>query len=183
MTSDYEDIKQELLALEGPQQVAPDAVSKEMIRHWCEAMEDANPLYTDEGYAKQSKYGGIIAPPQMIQAWTFGPLWPDGQETQWRTPELLTEREPLLTEVVYAKLNEAGYIGTMAVGTTMEFIRPLSPGDRVTRSMKVVDVTPEKKTQVGVGHFVTLGFTATNQKGGLICNQTMTLFKYKPAQQ
>ena len=183
MTTDFEKLKQALLAIEGPQVVGPDAVSKEMIRHWCEAMEDANPLYTDEKYAKKSRYGSIIAPPQMIQAWTFGPLWPDGQEAQWRHPELLPEREPLLTEVVYAKLNEAGYIGTMAVGTTMEFVQPLSPGDRVTRSMKVIDVTPEKKTRAGVGPFVTFLYTDTNQKGEVVCKQTMTLFKYKPAQQ
>jgi len=182
VTTDIENLRQALLAIEGPQVVGPDAVSKEMIRHWCEAMEDANPLYTDERYASEGRYGGIIAPPQMIQSWTFGPLWPDGQETQWRHPEQLPDREPLVTEVVYAKCNEAGYVGTMAVGTGMEFVKPLHPGDRVTRNMKVVNVTPEKKTQVGVGLFITFLFTDTNQKGEVVCKQTMTLFKFKPAQ-
>jgi len=181
MTADFEELRRALLALEGPQVVGPDAVSKEMIRHWCEAHDDANPLYTDEKYAKESRYGGIIAPPQMIQGWTFPPLWPDGQEMQWRHPEIASDREPMVSEQVYAKCNEAGYLGTMAVSTSLEFFEPLHPGDRVTRSMKVVDVTPEKQTRAGIGPFVTFLFTDTNQKGELVCKQTVTVFKFKPA--
>ena len=55
---------------------APDEVSKSMIRHFCEMMEDPNPLYTDEEYAKNSKYGGIIAPPQMLMVWCMPRMWP-----------------------------------------------------------------------------------------------------------
>ena len=41
------------------------------IRHWCEVMRDANPLYTDEEYASKSRYGGIVAPPTMVQTWSL----------------------------------------------------------------------------------------------------------------
>ena len=53
MASVYEDI-QALFGKESPPETGVDGVSKEMIRHWCEAMEDGNPLYTDEGYAKKA---------------------------------------------------------------------------------------------------------------------------------
>lgn len=42
-----------------------DAVNKPMIRHWCEAMGDANPAYTGPD---------AVAPPTMLQAWTMGGL-------------------------------------------------------------------------------------------------------------
>ncbi|MFE3283438.1 hypothetical protein ACFXJJ_09995, partial [Streptomyces sp. NPDC059233] len=42
-----------------------DPVNEPMIRHWCEAMGDANPAYTGPA---------AIAPPTMLQAWTMGGL-------------------------------------------------------------------------------------------------------------
>ena len=65
-----------LIGKEGEPFHAPDEVSKSMIRHYIEMMEDANPLYTDEEYAKKSKYGGIIAPPQMLMVWCMPRIWP-----------------------------------------------------------------------------------------------------------
>src|SRR5690606_41716487 len=32
---------------------------------------DANPVYTDEAFAKASSKGSIIAPPAMLQAWSL----------------------------------------------------------------------------------------------------------------
>ncbi len=60
-TAGYEEVKA-LIGMEGPPVTGPDEVSKQMIRHWCEAVEDANPLYSDEGYVGKSKYCGIILP-------------------------------------------------------------------------------------------------------------------------
>jgi len=59
-----QEVYEKLLAMVGEEAgpfEAPNAVNEAMIRHWCEAMEDGNPLYSDEEYAKKSKYGGIIA--------------------------------------------------------------------------------------------------------------------------
>src|SRR5690606_40257618 len=42
-----------------------DPVNAPMIRHWCEAMGDANPAYTGPD---------AVAPPTMLQVWTMGGL-------------------------------------------------------------------------------------------------------------
>jgi hypothetical protein len=42
-----------------------------MIRHWAAAMEDQNPVYTDAAFAAASRFGGIVAPPLMLQTWTM----------------------------------------------------------------------------------------------------------------
>ena len=52
----------------GAPRIAPDPVNAAMIRHWCEAMGDENPIYTDESAAKAAGYDGIVAPPTMMQA-------------------------------------------------------------------------------------------------------------------
>src|ERR1035437_10665321 len=48
-----------------------DEVAESDIRHWCESFRCTNPVYTDEAAAKKSKYGGIIAPPEMAQTWSL----------------------------------------------------------------------------------------------------------------
>ena len=39
---------------------------KDTIRHFANCYGDDNPLFCDEDYAKDTRWGGIIAPPQYI---------------------------------------------------------------------------------------------------------------------
>ena len=79
-------LKQYVGVATGPARIAPEAVNEAMIRHWCEAMGDRNPVYTDPAAAKDSVHGGIVAPPTMMQAWLlrgFAMAEPDlGQRRQ-----------------------------------------------------------------------------------------------------
>jgi len=162
----YEELKA-LVGQEGSRLVAVDEVCKPMIRHWCEAMEDGNPLYTDEEYARKSKYGSIIAPPTMLLTWSMPPLWPP------------REQPPSPLEQVLEKLDKAGFTQIIITNATQKYHQPLFPGDHVTFTYKVTDVTPEKKTSLGNGHFVTTTFIFTNQKGGLVGTQSLTMLKYR----
>ena len=45
-------------------------LTRDAIRHWAEAIGDRNPLYLDESYARASLYGGIIAPPTILYAFS-----------------------------------------------------------------------------------------------------------------
>lgn len=45
-------------------------VTRDSIRHWAHATGDRNPLYLDEGYARESRYGGLIAPPCQLYAFS-----------------------------------------------------------------------------------------------------------------
>src|SRR5947208_14004567 len=60
----------------GPPFRAWDAVNQAMIRHWCDAVGDTNPIYTDPEAAAASVHGQIVAPPTMLQAWTMKGLVP-----------------------------------------------------------------------------------------------------------
>lgn len=40
-----------------------DVAAADAIRHFCEGIGDFNPLFTDPGYAKKTKYGRLVAPP------------------------------------------------------------------------------------------------------------------------
>jgi acyl dehydratase len=47
-------------------------VEKGAIRKFADAIGDPNPLYRDEEYAKQTRYGGIIAPPTFSRTFDYG---------------------------------------------------------------------------------------------------------------
>ena len=129
---------------------APDEVCKPMIRHWVEAVEDTNPLYTDEEYARSSKYGGIIAPPQMMMVWCMPRMWP------W----------PEFPWVPMAELELPGDYDTyVATDMSFEFYLPVRPGDILSYTMKLDNVSGEKKTRIGKGHFITTTQIYRNQRG------------------
>ena len=164
----YDELKA-MMKREPFEEVATDKVCKQMIRHWCEAMEDANPMYTDEEYAGKSKYGSITAPPAMAPAWIMPPLWP--RKDEWMVG---------VYKSVVDTCAMGGFDQIVETDNDMEFFRSLLPGDREHATARVYDFTPEKKTALGNGHFVTIEFNYTNQKGELICTQRVTSFVYKP---
>ena len=62
-----DEAKQKLRALtaESEPEAAPLEVDEYLIRHWCETLEDGNPLYLDETYAKSRGFRGVVAPPSL----------------------------------------------------------------------------------------------------------------------
>jgi len=160
----YDELKA-IVGRDQPDMVATDTVCSQMIRHWCEAMEDANPLYTDPEYADKCKYGSIIAPPTMIWSWVIPPLWPPTEP-------------PKIWEEILRACAHGGFDQIVDTDVEMEFHRPLRPGDRVTAAARLYDVSEEKHTSLGRGHFVTVESAYRNQKNEPVCLQRVTLFIY-----
>lgn len=144
----------------------PDAVCKQMIRHWVEVMEDANPLYSDEAYANESEYGGIIAPPMQVQVYTMEPIWPKA------------DRDPSPMESFVKRLEEEGYTSIVATGQGQEYFEPMRLGDEISYTISVDQVSDEKQTSRGPGYFVTFLWTYYNQRNELVCKQTFTILAY-----
>ncbi len=167
MSKAYAKVKM-LLGKESKTDPGPDKICKATIRHWCEAMQDANPLYLDEDYAKKSRHKGIVAPPMMVQSCTMSPIWPVVKKTA----------SPLGKAVQLFK--EDGYFGIVATTTSFKFFASMKPGDRISQKVKLSSVTPEKKTQLGKGHFVTAEQSYVNQKGKNIAIQMFTILIFKP---
>ena len=67
--SDFFDRLQAFVGRSGTPNIARDPVNEAMIRHWCDAMGDENPVYTDPAFASTSRKGGIVAPPTMLDVW------------------------------------------------------------------------------------------------------------------
>ena len=154
----------------GEPSVARDPVNEPMIRHWCDAVDDRNPVYTDEAFAAGSLHGGLVAPPTMLQAWTMRGL---------RPPEK-AEGAPGPQARLFGLLDSAGFTSVVATNCTQEYTRYLKPGDRLTVKMQIESVSREKQTGLGAGHFVTQLLTYRDQDDEVVAEMRFRLLKFKP---
>lgn len=154
----------------GPPFVARDQVNEPMIRHWCEAMGDRNPVYTDPEVARSSRHGGVVAPPAMLQVWTMKGLVQPPPDPGNAQDELIR------------LLDGAGFTAIIATNSEQEYVRYVRPGDRLTATTVIDSVSEEKKTALGPGHFFTTRITYTDQAGEVVGTQTFRLLKYRPVE-
>ena len=152
----------------GPQVQGPDAVNEPMIRHWCEALGDANPVYTDETFASWSVHGGIVAPPTMLQVWTMRGMKPPAPPEENAQSELM------------ALLDEAGFTSIVATNCEQTFERYLRPGDVIVASSVIDEVSEEKRTGLGAGHFFSTVTTYCDKTGAVVGRMMQRYLKFRP---
>ncbi len=158
---------QSLVGIESEVTKGTDEVCRPMIRHYCEVMEDANPLYRDDAYAKTSRYGEIIAPPTQVQVYTMNPLWPK------------VEREKNSMENLVDLLKEHGYSSIVATAQVQEYFEPMKIGDDISYTLSVKEISPLKQTARGPGYFSTFLYTFLNQRNEVVCKQSFTILSYQ----
>jgi acyl dehydratase len=154
--------------------VGPDPVNQPMIRHWAAAFEDDNPVYTDPEFAAGTRFGGIVAPPLMLQTWSMA------------TPTITGIRErggsPVESEgaAILGLLDRAGYVGTLASNSEFEIVRYLRLGDTISATTVLESVSEEKHTRIGPGYFVTWATTYVDDTGETVGRQLFRILKFKP---
>ena len=156
----------------GPPSVAPDAVNLPMIRHWVDALDDRNPVYLDEEFAATTRFGGIAAPPAMLQTWTMARPRIEGIAERRGAPDKMNNPIPLL--------DEAGYVGTLATNSELEFVRYLRPGDHLHLTTEVESISNRKTTALGPGYFVTWVTTYMTGEDEVVGRQLFRILKFDP---
>ncbi|MEY2419926.1 MAG: 3-oxo-4,17-pregnadiene-20-carboxyl-CoA hydratase alpha subunit [Actinomycetota bacterium] len=150
----------------GPPSVALDAVNEAMIRHWCDAIGDTNPIYVDADAARANGHPGIVAPPTMLQAWSMRGL---GGRTG------TTAQDDL-----FRLLESEGFTSVVATNCDQEYGRYLVPGDVITSTVTIESVSDEKSTALGVGHFVTTRQEFRDADGDLVGTMRFRMLKFAP---
>ncbi len=156
----------ELVGRSSPFNTARDAVNEAMIRHWCDIIDDANPVYTDASTASASVFGGIVAPPAMLDVWD--------------KPGLHLTRDPSNPQSAALNLlDAAGFTSTVAVNSELEFARYLRPGEWLHSTLTLEEVSDEKQTGLGTGHFVTsrLSYSVGDELVGTVLFRVL---KFRP---
>lgn len=154
--------------------VAPDPVNQPMIRHWAHALDDMNPVYLDAEFADNSRFGGIVSPPVMLQTWTMPAPKIEG----------IAERGGVPMEMGHnpaAFIEEAGFTGIVATNSEFEIERYPRLDDVISVTQVFEDISDEKKTALGTGHFITWLSTYTDQDGEIVGRQRFRVFRFKAA--
>lgn len=136
------------------------------ILHWCEATEDANPLYWDPQVAEQLTQG-LIAPPAMLSVWMRPLLFNPTREEAIR---------PL--ELHFLLKDATGLDRGIVASNEMVLHDPVRPGDRVRTVQAVRSISPVKTIRLGTGRFWTIDVTYTAQDGRLLGVESYDFFCY-----
>ena len=127
-------------------------IEKGMIQRFVQAIDDPNPLWQDEEYAKKSQYDGIIAPPTLIPIIGF-------EQIQQQVSQLIPH-------------------GTVLHGATdLECYQPIRPGESVTVTTKIANVR-ERQGKMGKMAFITFETTYKNQRQELVARCRLMLIGY-----
>lgn len=125
-------------------------IEKGHIARFAEAIGDENPLFTDEIKARNSRYGGIIAPPTFYRALRPGSL-----------PESA----------------DSPFTRNLDAGSDWEFFEPIRPGDRITVTIKLSDVV-EREGRLGKMIIITRVTRYENQLGQIVATQKTNGISY-----
>lgn len=136
---------------------AADPVNTPMIRHWLDAMGDANPAYLDRG----------VAPPAMAQVWTMQGVRPRGKV---RTP----------VDDVLTALEARGYTGVVATNCEQTYHRYARLGERLTPATRFAGLAGPKRTALGEGYFATWNVTWYADGDEPVAEMMFRVLKFRP---
>ena len=128
-------------------------IEKGHIRRFAEAIGDSNILFTDEGNARATRYGGIIAPPTFFRSCMGG----GGQRIDVRAITGLTR--------------------ALDGGSEWEYFEPVRPGDRISVTTKIADFQ-ERDGRMGKMLITYNQSTYRNQFGKVVATQTTSGILY-----
>ena len=143
-----EEMRQQAIGQESPPQTLE--VEKGAIIKFAQAIGDDNPLYNDEVAARESRFGGLIAPPTFLRS-------------------AVTARPELPFDVPFERVLDGG--------SDWEYFVPVRPGDKITSVSRIEDMN-ERNGSIGLMLIFTIVITYTNQFGQVVATQTSTSIRY-----
>lgn len=156
-----------LIGKSGVAQVARHPVNAPAIADWSDAIGDGNPVYTDADFAASSVHGAIVAPAVTLDIWDRAGLLAARatDDPRAQTINLLESR---------------GFTSVVAVNSELEIVRYLRPGDELQNVQILEEVSEEKTTGLGIGHFVTTRHRYTTKQGEHVGDLLFRILKFRP---
>ena len=126
-------------------------IEKSVVMRFVEAVEDPNPLWQDEEYAKKTIYGGLMAPPNLLCTVIAGA---GGGRLRVKSS---TPRR-----------------GGVAGGDELELFQPVMVGDVITSRAKLIDIQERTGKDGTKRIYAIVETTFKNQNGELVATDRST---------
>ncbi|MBI4312224.1 MAG: MaoC family dehydratase N-terminal domain-containing protein [Chloroflexi bacterium] len=146
----------------------PERLDRSTLRRYAQATHDTNPLYSDEAFARGSRYGELIAPPFYV-ARGFPP--PLGQPPQDYNEPTTVDEDPTSTRVIIP-----GCPRLLNGGFQVEWFRPVYLGDQLYVRTRVANIE-QKKGRAGPFVVVTTQRILRNQDSEVVAVATQTAIR------
>ena len=143
-----EEMRQQAIGMEGPPTTTE--VEKGAIIKFAQAIGDDNPVFNDEEAARETRYGGLIAPPTFLRS-------------------VDSSRAELPFDFPFNRRLDGG--------SEWEYFEPVRPGDRITAVSRIDDIN-ERKGRLGLMIIMSTVTTYRNQFGQVVATQTGTGIAY-----
>ena len=152
MTTPASFLTEEMIQKAIGQKSAPRSidVEKGAIIKFAQAIEDDNPVYNDEQAARESRYGGLIAPPAFLRS-------VGGDRPEY----------PLV--MPFTRLLDGG--------SDWEYFHTIRAGDRITAVAEIADIN-ERTGRMGLMVITSIVVTYRNQFDQVAATQTSTSIRY-----
>ena len=125
-------------------------VEKGAIIKFAEAIEDDNPVFNDEQAARESRYGGLIAPPTFLRS-------------------VGVDRPTYPFDLPFNRLLDGG--------SDWEYFHPVRAGDKITAVSEIIDIN-ERTGRMGLMIITSIVVTYRNQNDQVAATQTSTSIRY-----
>ena len=142
------EMRQQAIGLEGPP--VTTEVEKGAIIKFAEAIGDDNPVFNDEAAARETRYGGLIAPPTFLRS-------------------VASSRPELPFDFPFNRRLDGG--------SEWEYFEPVRPGDRITAVARIEDIS-ERKGRLGLMIIMSTVTTYRNQFDQVVATQITTGIAY-----
>lgn len=141
------------------------AVDESRCKYFAALCEDGNPAYWDAQWAG-SVFGAPLAPSGMLMSLLMPLPWKPG--ARGAAPSMALD-VPLPGQTF------------INVETDCELLRPVRWGDRLSLCEEIGDISPEKRTRLGRGHFVTTRILLLDATQRRVAAITDVLFRFDAA--
>ena len=152
MTTHSSFLTEEIIRKAIGQKSAPRSVDieKGAIIKFAQAIHDDNPVYNDEQAARESRYGGLIAPPTFLRS-------------------VGVDRPEYPFDMPFTRLLDGG--------SDWEYFHPIRAGDRITAVAEIADIN-ERTGRMGLMIITSIVVTYRNQFDQVAATQTSTSIRY-----
>ena len=152
MTTPASFLTEEMIQKAIGQKSAPRSsdIEKGAIIKFAQAIEDDNPVYNDEQAARESRYGGLIAPPTFLRS-------------------VGVDRPEYPFDMPFTRLLDGG--------SDWEYFYTVRAGDRITAVAEIADIN-ERTGRMGLMIITSIVVTYSNQFDQVAATQTSTSIRY-----
>jgi N-terminal half of MaoC dehydratase len=166
---------------EGRLMTGADEVSAATIRRYLEPLEFDCALHYDTEVARAHGYADVIAPNTSIQTFSLPPMWQPG-ENIFKRAERNAQPEPSSLAGFRAPM-EPPTTGYFATDYAVEYLLPVTVGDRLhRRGAKLAECLP-RETKMGRGAFLTWESEICNQRNEVVARTRTTWLRYNPREE